>query len=464
VIGDEEGNVIPTDGIPGYIATGFDDILGLSRLVMTEVPLRPMASLVELQNWNLRGNNPFPPHQSNLIGNSDATPMIKVDSVLAGEPMETDAALNLQHDDAYCANHLLFDDWFFSSIAPSPTNFGKTISKDIETVYSEYLQGDLQLTNRVYQPIAEDRDLSVADAGDLVAEILGSVANPSPDGWLKVASRFEVAGMFNVNSTSVKAWRALLGHSRQQQVANHTPSGIDDTGPHDYVVSRHSVAGDVKAGEDSVMAVGIEGGSEYAGFRTLSDEQLDELAEKIVDQVRARGPFLSLSEFINRKLTSEPTEQEFALAGALQAALKNLSAANDPMAKLRDTTTLSSPTMKPADLANDPYPGGFKEASDGVNTYGFPGWIRQADILRPIAPVLSARDDTFTIRAYGDKTDAQGNVIAQAWCEAIVQRSREFVDPADEAAVADSPSSVINQSFGRRYLIKSFRWLSEDEV
>ena len=460
VIGDEESNILPTDGIPGYIATGFDDVLGLSRLIMTEVPLRPMASLVELQNWNLRGNNPFPPHQSNLIGNSDATPMIERDSVLAGEPMEADPSLNLQHDDAYCANHLLFDDWFFSSIAPQPTDFGKTISKDIETVYSEYLQGVLQLTNRAYKPIAEDRSLSVEDAGALVDEIVNS---PGGDGWLKVASRFEVDGMFNVNSTSITAWRALLGSARARNVAHHTPDGIDDTGPHDYVVSRHSVAGDVKAGEDSVMAVGIEGGSEYAGFRTLTDQQLDELAEKIVDQVRARGPFLSLSEFINRKLTSDPSEQEFALAGALQAALNNLSDDNDPMAILSDKNTLSRPTMKPVDLGSDPYPGGFKEASDGVNTYGFPGWIRQADILRPIAPVLSARDDTFTIRAYGDKTDAEGNIIAQAWCEATVQRSREFVDPTDDAAV-ESPSRETNRSFGRIYRIKHFRWLSKDEV
>jgi hypothetical protein len=461
VIGDEEGNVIPTDGIPGYIATGFDDILGLSRLVMTEVPLRPMASLAELQNWNLRGNNPFPPHQYNLIGNSDATPMIEPGSVLAGEPMETDEALNLQHDDAYCANHLLFDDWFFSSIAPAQANFGKVEARDIKTVYEDFLKGEDQLTNRAYQPIPEDRSLSAAEATTLANSIVDS---PVGDGWLKVASRFEVQGMFNVNSTSRDAWRALLGHARGKQVAHHTPDGMElDAGPHDYVVSRHSVAADVKAGEDSVM-VDVEGGSEYAGFRTLSNEQLDELAEMIVAQVIARGPFLSLAEFINRKLTSEPSEQKLAMAGALQAALNNLSADNDPMAKLRDTNTLSSPTMNPDDLGNDPYPDGFKEASDGVNTYGYPGWIRQADILRPIAPVLSARDDTFTIRAYGDKTDDQGNIIAQAWCEAIVQRSREFVDPADEAAVADSPSSITNQTFGRRYLIKSFRWLSEDEV
>lgn len=472
VIADMESDVLPTDGIAGYIATGFDDVLGLSRLIMIEVPLRPMASLAELQNWNLRGNNPFPPHQYNLIGNSDATPMIDPDSVLAGDPMETDPALNLQHDDAYCANHLLFDDWFFSSIAPDPTNFGSEIERDIETVYADFLRGDDQLTNRAYQPIAEDRDLEVSDAQKLADDLLNNKSDYSgADGWLKVASRFEVAGMFNVNSTSVAAWRALLGHARNQQVAHHAQDGmVLDTTERDNVVSRHTVAADVKAGEKSEM-VGIEDGSEYAGFRTLSNSQLDELSELIVEQVRARGPFLSLSEFINRQLSLNTVDLplagddvNLALAGALQSALNYLK--DDPMDILKG---LSDATMDPADsrlegVGYDTTEEGFQKASEGFNTYGFPGWIRQADILRPIAPVLSARDDTFTIRAYGDKLDAQGNVIAQAWCEAIVQRSREFVDPAADADSVEPPSSDINKSFGRRYLIKSFRWLSKDEV
>ncbi len=446
----------------GFIATGFQSGDGLSNLIMAEIPLRPMASLVELQSWNLRGNNPFPPHQYNLIGNSDATPMIEQDSVLAGTPITTDPATNLQHDDAYCANHLLFDDWFVSSIADQPATFGSNIDRNIETVYQDFLTGDEQLINRAYQPIVEDRDLSPAQAGARATEIVNS---PDGDGWLKVASRLEVEGMFNVNSTSVAAWRALLGHARDKAIAHHTTAGmVLDQGPYDHAVSRSTVAFDVQAGTAEGIGAAFPSGSEYTGFRALTDSQLDDLSEKIVDQIRERGPFLSLAEFINRQLS---LDGDLAIAGALQAALNNLTV--DPLAVLKDTNNLlSSDTMDPTNPALSTRLDGvgysFEEAAAGLNTHGFPGWIRQADILRPIAPILSARDDTFTIRAYGDSRDSNGNVVARAWCEAVVQRSRDYVDPADESDSADTPTSGVNQDFGRKYIIKSFRWLNAEEV
>ena len=96
-----------------------------------------------------------------------------------------------------------------------------------------------------------------------------------------------------------------------------------------------------------------------------------------------------------------------------------------------------------------------------------PGWVRQADILRPIAPILSARDDTFTIRAYGDSREGRTKIIARAWCEVVVQRKADYVDPADPAAVAPfsaKMTSAANKRFGRRYDIVSFRWLDEKEM
>lgn len=106
----------------------------------------------------------------------------------------------------------------------------------------------------------------------------------------------------------------------------------------------------------------------------------------------------------------------------------------------------------------------FPEAAEGDSAFGAPGWVRQADILRPIAPVLSARDDTFTIRAYGDKVAQGGNIIAQAWCEAVLKRSRNFCDATDPADSIEPPTSPTNLAFGRKYEIVSFRWLAPDEV
>ena len=262
--------------------------------------MRPIASLAELQGWDLRARNPLPPFQYNIIGNSDANPMIPMDDVVL-DPNATPAT-NRQHDDAYCANHLLFDDWFFSSIAPEPRDFGKTIAKNIDTVYREYLKG----AARACEPgLSSHRRGQGHLRCNSPTTRIGQILNSS-DGWQKVASRFEVEGMFNINSTSVKAWRALLGHARKQQVAHHTKNGItSDSREEDHVVSRLSVAADVKAGPAAGMGGAFANSSEYTGFRTLNDSQLDDLAEKIVEQVRKRGPFLSLSEFVNRKLDAD---------------------------------------------------------------------------------------------------------------------------------------------------------------
>ena len=106
----------------------------------------------------------------------------------------------------------------------------------------------------------------------------------------------------------------------------------------------------------------------------------------------------------------------------------------------------------------------FPEAAVGSSAFGAPGWIRQADILRPIAPILTVRDDTFTIRAYGDALDQSGKVIAKAWCEAVVKRTREFSNSSDAADSIDPPVNAFNTTYGRRYQIVSFRWLNSDEV
>jgi hypothetical protein len=230
----------------------------------------------------------------------------------------------------------------------------------------------------------------------------------------------------------------------------------------DHAYSRFSIAGDKKAG-DPGMSGGFPESSEITGYRVFNDALLDILAEKIVEQVRLRGPFLSLSEFVNRQLG---TDNNLALAGAIQTALNQMSeqtGAGDPL-KILKSPDLSQDAGDPKDprLAGAGYL--FPEAAVGKSTYGMPGWTRQADILSPLAPILSARDDTFTIRAYGDARDKSGNITAKAWCEATVRRTRDFVDPADAPDIITTPNSTANQLCGRRFNVISFRWLSPAEV
>ena len=85
-------------------------------------------------------------------------------------------------------------------------------------------------------------------------------------------------------------------------------------------------------------------------------------------------------------------------------------------------------------------------------------------MLQSLAPVITCRSDTFTIRGYGEAKDAGGKVIARAWCEAVVQRMPDFVDPTNAADTAIASLSPVNQTFGRRFEIISFRRVPSAEL
>jgi hypothetical protein len=442
----------------GFIVTGFQSGDGLSRCVLAELPTKPLQSLAELQNWDLRYENPIPPYAFNIIGNSDATPLIPANAVF-NSFNSPKGGQDLQHDDFYCANHILFDDWFVSSIAPKTANLGAPGgSESLKKTFTDFVSGKDPLSNRSYLPLLADTAVATTTAG---ADGLFTQYANQPDSWKSIASRLEVEGMFNVNSTSVTAWRALLGHARDRKNPYVTGTGNALSGKEDYAFSRFAVAGDVEA--KSIGSSGaFSSSAEFAGYRKLDEKTLDRFAGEIVKQIRKRGPFLSLAEFVNRQLTSATDPEKRALAGTLQAALNALEkdTSINPFSVLQSGSKLS--TGAPPAVANAGY--SFPAAADGYNAYGLPGWTRQADVLRPIAPILSARDDTFTIRAYGDARDTAGKITARATCEATVRRTRDYVDPTDAPEITTLPTAAANLSFGRRYQIISFRWLSANEV
>ncbi|MGE9267050.1 MAG: hypothetical protein ACQKBY_03045 [Verrucomicrobiales bacterium] len=433
----------------GFIISGFSAGGGLSRCIAAELPRQPLASLAELQHWDLRYENPLPPFAFNLIGNSDATPLIPPDAVTSGADHTRE---NLQHDDAYCANHLLFDDWFFSSLSTGGSgSFGE--NGTLREAFEAFAEGSESLINSAYQArfgLSQEADPFETYAG-------------GGDAWRSLAAAIEVRGMFNVNSTSVAAWRALLGHARNQKIPYHGDGGgVELSDEQDHALNRLSIAGDVEAGE-----FGFSGGpdaSQFTGYRILDDSLIDDLAEKIVAQVRQRGPFLSLSEFVNRQLVGDAGDDSLAMAGAIQAALNELEDEGKIYDELKAAISSTNATAGATPPGGGDAEYAYPRAAVGSSVYGITGWPRQADLLRPLAPVLSARDDTFTIRAYGDARDSADNILATAVCEAVVSRSHHYLDASDSSTQADPPARAINQTMGRRFKLVSLRWLSADEL
>jgi len=216
-----------------------------------------------------------------------------------------------------------------------------------------------------------------------------------------------------------------------------------------FVVSRFTMPIGGSAGK------GASEEMRWRGYRELTAIEITQLAEAVVRQVKKRGPFRSLGEFINRRLASE--SDETALYGALQAALE------DP--KVDINKDYRSRTITDADISTTKY--AFKKAALGSRFQGTPAYISQADILQPVAPVINARSDTFLVRGYGESLAADGTtVLAKARCEAVVQRYPDYVNPADKAEIPMTTTTLHpeNKIFGRRFTIKSFRWLSADEI
>jgi hypothetical protein len=202
--------------------------------------------------------------------------------------------------------------------------------------------------------------------------------------------------------------------------------------------------------------------AQWKGLRGISEEEIDALSQAMVGEVKKRGPFLSLSEFVNRRLDSNNTEG-VALKGALQAAL-DYDGADNKGPEVTINKNFRDPSRS-LDSEVSSIPFAFKDAAKGPAAYGSSAYVDQADVLRQFAEQLTPRGDTFVIRTYGDALDAKGKVVARAWCEAVVQRAPDYVNEADEAhtKAADLDSDA-NKLFGRKIQIISFRWLHASEI
>jgi hypothetical protein len=438
-----------------YFGGGLNADLGNSFVTTHSVPKEPIVSLAALQHScangfeilrpkdgyaTLNGREPLLPQISHAIGNSVAPPNLapsQIQGTLSGgRPMA---------DHSFLANFHLWDDWVFSGIAPQTSrNFAKQRSQRV--VAQEFLNGTAKLPVSRYLP----------DPGEQVVDRLltrlFSGANPTEAATQLTASLIRVDGLFNVNSTSVEAWKAVLGGLKGRDVIVRANDGSESVRAGEK--DQFPVAG-LLAPTDQVADADdgqLRSPAQWTGRRVLDEDEIDELARAIVKEVRKRGPFLSLADFVNRRPGSDKV---LARAGTIQSALDS-----------KDVSINSS--WQEADRAVSNAVAGrfaFPEAEQGASGYGMPGIVKQADILTPIAPILSARSDSFIIRAYGESVDKNGKVLARAWCEATVERDGAFVDPTDAPeTVLTALKSNTNKTFGRRYEVTSFRWLHPDEV
>ncbi|MBK1832625.1 type IV pilus modification PilV family protein [Roseibacillus ishigakijimensis] len=271
-----------------------------------------------------------------------------------------------------------------------------------------------------------------------------------------IAAHMAIEGGFNVNSASPNAWKAILAAFRDQEVAGQKNSGTDPM-----------IRFDDPLGPPMAESPTTDDPAAYEGYRALTDEQIETLANQIVrfsaERSSSRGrPALSLAEFINRSLEGEGQgNHEFGSYGVIQQALDHDDNSGFPINDAFDDTNAGF-ILNNHTLVSE---GAMEAIANRKLSTGIPGYLMQSDILARIGSVLTARGDTFKIRAYGDSRAADGTVRAKAYCEAVVQREIEYVDESNLPSHDDPDTlSVTNRKFGRRFALVSFRWLNENEI
>ena len=399
---------------------------GNSQLVLFDIPQRDSTeevaflSLAQLQHASLTADSlqeSTALQPGYAFANAWASPYLPRDQVSAVRSSET------YYDISYLLNTALWDRYFLSTL---PQNSTSVLQPGTDTI----------LPNSRLRFITGE-----------TASLASLQSESAPARYLMLE------GAFNVNSTSEEAWMALLGGLNGITLGEE--AGLSAPFPRSIrqPLGTSDLTGDASDGLSDPA---------YAGFRNLDATQLQDLATEIVREIRKRGPFVSLSQFVNRKLTSTTSsDAELGLKGALQAAIDRTTGINDGFpASDEQAAVTSSESNGYAD----------QEAAIGQTMVGAPGWLTQADVLQVIGPALSARSDTFLIRAYGEVLDPitsttnNPDVKSRAWCEALVQRFPEYVNNTLDAPTASPASDLGNRTFGRRFRIISFRWLDDNEI
>ena len=448
-------------GDNGFYGKSFSLAEGDTKFPLIDIPKAPLHSLVQLSGANI-GTRLFEP--THAIGNSWKPPYIPMDSVYHNTTnfMHSGQTVYTLNDVSWQVNDALFDRYYFSGIAPAYTigaggynpNTSASLGQTLDDFYgSDYTTADANPALEPHIPAGET-------ATDIITELTPTGSNQ--DGYKKIGAYSLIKGAFNVNSTSIKAWAAMLKGNRSlalESVQGTTDSGTGTPFPLASTTSNTS------------------SNNGWEKFSRLTDDQIWDdndtpndltddtgLAVEIVNQVKARDPFMSFSDFVNRRIgaSTDPRSYHGALQEAIEQAGINGNQSTGIRAGTSDVIPNYSSYTNDFPFAAAPYNGSRNNAT------GLPIEINQANILLPLAPRLSARSDTFRIRAYGEVRDADDNIIASAICEAVVQRLPEYVDPdTDDPWDDDSETptlNAINQTYGRKFEIQSFKWLDQSEV
>lgn len=417
---------------------------GSSFIIRAKVPVAPMASLGELISTNVVASSRLP-RVVNPFGNARAHPLLRTDRI----NRNLTGVGNIL-DQSYLLNDVLWDSYYFSTV----TDYQEGVFTE-----SSDARNRLSVLNGIFngtQPPLNSRITCIQGASQTVVQQIDGFS--AKERAKKLANYIGVSGAFNLNSTSVDAWQAVLFSLRDRTVTgwkNTNQANLDRT---PFPRATLPVAGAAEGMADPSSVIGNN--VRWAGYRSLDDAKIKRLAEEIVKEITSRSvqdkaPALTVGEFVNRRLASDDSGD--LQSGILQAAIdaSGVNAINQTM----DSRVISYTSSKRnAGTANT-------TAMNGFSGDGSPSSLTQGDLMTALAPIVTVRGDTFKIRCYGEALAAdQSTVLARAWCETVVQRVPSFVESINQPEADISNLSNTNKTYGRRFEIVSFRWLTREEL
>ena len=437
------------------------------RRVLRDVPNQPLISIGQFMHIptlvHADGGSGFGDRDvgSMFVGGSMCSPVIATTNNILP------STNYLLLDDSYLANDTLFDRFFFSTVPPA------TLDKATPsgTQWDAFNQANTNSSSTLATnspPLPNSRIKPFGRNGSL--PLLSDLRD-----FNKAAANLMLDGAFNVNSTSVNAWMAFLSSLSGNDLQIYD-SALKSSSS---VPSSRLVNFIPRFWSGGTSNVGLAWGAGCA----LQAADIQTLATQIVQQVKTRGPFLSMADFLNRRLGGN---NSLTRVGCLQAAIDNTSINSG--IKAIGTAVSSTDAGMPTSYQALPtiIKGNMADGAGSTlsSAFGMPGYLMQQDIVQAFSPAMTVRSDTFVVRAYGECVNPlTGDIQAKAWAEAVVQRVPEFVDssadPDPSAAVPKDPSgannvistnvvtrltSNVNITLGRRFKVSGFRWLSQNEL
>ncbi len=396
----------------------------------------------------------------------------------------------LIYDYAYHLNDILWDEYFFSTL---PYRWDER-DDDFSRLEEEHVIP--RNPRMVYTANAD-----MPNDAKLTEDASNKMGTFGETGFDTNAANLMINGPFNVNSTSIDAWKTLLN--------THYGDTVDAyvQGRKHYKNKTPFVRWQAPFYDKHLESGTFRDPEILKGYRVLSEKEIEQLAVAIVENIKDRGPFYSMSDFVNRVVENRTTESIYNYnssrgrnsgltempddiyinprkdkndsdryiyrhthmqKGVLQAAIDSTSInrifhssrSNKFIISSDGSSTIYNPNLTYLFRQSTPeyrlfhYPQDTWEnwrAAIGPQAQGIPEYLMQQDILAKLGSLMTVRSDTFKIRAYGEIRNPLTNVVeGKAWCEMTVQRIPEYVDDSDKPWEIHGREVEIGPNFDER--------------